>query len=211
MSTIFAFGDSITYGSWDVERGGWVHRLRRALDQRADTDPDAYNVVYNLGVPGETTDGLVSRLKSEVAVRESGGLPVFIFAYGANDIRYIISDKRQLVELDRFVTNLKEAIQSAQELGGRIILLTAAPVIEELTRTPNKTRSNADIKQYNQALKALAQEAGLAIVDVHAAFDGQDLSTLLIEDGLHPSSEGHEIIYRLVLDALREVMRRGNE
>ena len=46
--TICVFGDSITWGASDYEKGGWVERLKTYL-MKNKNDVD----VYNLGVSGE--------------------------------------------------------------------------------------------------------------------------------------------------------------
>lgn len=33
---ILIFGDSITYGAWDSEKGGWVNRLRLTLENKGE-------------------------------------------------------------------------------------------------------------------------------------------------------------------------------
>jgi len=43
---ISIFGDSITWGAWNPENGGWVAQLRRYFETNENYDVD----VYNLGV-----------------------------------------------------------------------------------------------------------------------------------------------------------------
>ena len=44
------FGDSITYGAWDKQNGGWVNRLRLAYENSQPND--RFNF-FNLGISGE--------------------------------------------------------------------------------------------------------------------------------------------------------------
>ena len=44
MTCLLVFGDSITYGAWDLE-GGWVQRLRSFIDKKNLTDPNFYCLV----------------------------------------------------------------------------------------------------------------------------------------------------------------------
>lgn len=61
MAHYIVFGDSITYGEGDLH-GGWVQYLREELIN---------DIVYNLGIDGETTTGLVNRLEKEIKPRVS--------------------------------------------------------------------------------------------------------------------------------------------
>lgn len=78
MNSILCFGDSISYGEGDSQSGGWVEQLKRRL----------INVtVFNLGIPGETTDGLRLRIEFEVQRRIlRSKKTTIILNYGANDI-----------------------------------------------------------------------------------------------------------------------------
>ena len=80
-------GDSITYGAWDIQGSGWASRLRLYLDGVQEKDESKYFLTYNLGIPGENTDGLVGRFESEFKARSRNEdeESVFVFAYGAND------------------------------------------------------------------------------------------------------------------------------
>lgn len=47
---ICIFGDSITWGASDFEKGGWANRLRNYLEHK-----DKGDKIYNLGIGGDTT------------------------------------------------------------------------------------------------------------------------------------------------------------
>ena len=82
---IFCFGDSITYGKWDAKHCGWVQRLRRFLDKNWEIYGD--NLVYNLGVSGDTTKNLLTRFEFEIEQRlkEEKEEVLIIFDIGIND------------------------------------------------------------------------------------------------------------------------------
>lgn len=52
---ICVFGDSITWGAWDIEKGGWVQRLRNFVESSS----EEYIEIYNLGVSGDNTEDLL--------------------------------------------------------------------------------------------------------------------------------------------------------
>jgi lysophospholipase L1-like esterase len=78
MHNLFCFGDSICFGEGDSQTGGWVEQLKKRLKD---------TTVFNLGVPGETTDGLRLRFEPEVKPRIfRSSKTTIILNYGANDI-----------------------------------------------------------------------------------------------------------------------------
>ncbi len=68
MSQILIFGDSNTYGAWDPD-GGWVARLRKFADEKNMEGKDYFVLVYNLGIDGDDTSGVLKRIESETVAR----------------------------------------------------------------------------------------------------------------------------------------------
>ena len=85
---ICVFGASITWGACDEEKGGWINRLRLHLESFSNKI-----MIYNLGIPGETTDDLLKRFKNEAGVRlldeseskEYKDHNIIILSIGTND------------------------------------------------------------------------------------------------------------------------------
>ncbi len=210
MPIIYAFGDSITYGAWDTEGSGWANRIRLDLDKRSVAEPDFYALFFNLGISGETTDGLVKRFDSEYQARErEDEEAIFIFAYGANDAVVIPSTGKFRTTTEDFKTNLESVIKKAKDISKKIIILNITPVIEEVTfksETKDKSRLNKYVESYNHIIKSLADEYTLAHVDVYDAYTKSSPKDLLSEDGLHPNAKGHELMYEMVSKELRNLL-----
>ncbi len=208
MAVIYAFGDSITYGAWDMEGNGWASRVRHYLDDRQDKDPSFYQIFYNLGIPGETTEGLVKRFKSEVEARErEDENAIFILAFGANDAAQI--NGKFAVEKEKYVENLSQIISSFKNLSKNIVILNITPVIEEMTAKPNhrnKIRLNFYIDEYNAELKKLVEREKTIFIDTNSIYKNNDYLTLFDEDGLHPNSKGHELIFQAVKAELDKIL-----
>jgi lysophospholipase L1-like esterase len=67
---IFVFGDSIAHGFYDTG-GGWVGRISSTLHQKSlesivHVDGSSYFEVFNLGISGDSTEGVLSRIKTEI-------------------------------------------------------------------------------------------------------------------------------------------------
>ena len=95
MAVLILAGDSIMYGSWDPE-GGWPGKLRNFLDARAlrennpvELNTSGYVALYNLGIPGDTSRGLLQRFRSEVFPRiNEEQKTIVLIAIGTNDAQF---------------------------------------------------------------------------------------------------------------------------
>jgi len=183
------FGASITYGSGDSEKGGWVNRLRLFLES------GKYNVdfIYNLGIPGNNTSDLLNRLKAEVEARAPN---VIIFSVGINDSAN--NEKGQpKVSAKEFETNLNKLIKDSRKFADRIIF-TCLTKADESKTTPvpwdaEYYYSNRNIIDYNFIIKKVCGENKLLFIDMFDLLDKNDLA-----DGLHPNSKGHEKMFQKI-------------
>ncbi len=205
MAIIYLFGDSITYGAWDVANSGWATLLRRHLDEKQEKDPNLYYLTYNLGIPGETTSGLLDRFKSEFEARERedrGEENIFVFAFGANDSVFIPSKGVYAIVPDLFKSNYQSVLDIAKGSSRKIIMLNITPVDEKVCieryATKDKIRLNSNVAKYNGLIQEIAARNQIPLVDVHSSYMASDYRKLLSEDGLHPNSEGHRAIFELI-------------
>lgn len=201
--TICIFGDSITMGAWDLEKGGWVNRLRLFIDieQRSGAIKD-YFAIYNLGVDGDTTAGLLQRFQAEAEFRNSS---IVIFAIGSNDSVFDKAKNKFLVPLDEFEINIKKLIDEAKNISQTVIFLGAGIVDEKKTMplawAPDFYQENKNILSYNQKTKELSEKNKVFYLDIFDLLSMEDL-----EDGVHPNSGGHEKIFSQVKVFLLENM-----
>jgi lysophospholipase L1-like esterase len=107
------------------------------------------------------------------------------------------------VSIDDLQKNLEETIEQAKKFGDKIYILNIAPVVEELTAhlvvDKDRSRLNKNIDLYNQKIKEVVDNKGVALVDVNKAFIDTGYKDLIWEDGLHPNGMGHEVIFSEVL------------
>ena len=210
MPIIYAFGDSITYGSWDAKFSGWANRLRISMDKKHELDPDFWVLTYNLGIPGEKTSGLLKRFELEFSARikeDRNEEQIFIFAYGANDSAFIPSQNKHRTSREEFESNLDQVIKKAKAISDKILMLNITPVVESITAMDEKresSRLNKYIEKYNGVIEKLAFNHEVRVVDVYGEFNKHDHTELLDEDGLHPNAKGHELIFTLVKSSLEK-------
>src|SRR3989344_250824 len=102
--SICVFGDSMSWGAWDMEKGGWVTRLWFYVANR---EREEYVEVYNQSISGGTSETVLSRLESEATIREADAL---IFQTGGNDASYEHTPERYMVPIEKFRANIEEII-----------------------------------------------------------------------------------------------------
>jgi len=200
MTRILVFGDSITYGACDKE-GGWVQRLRKFLDKNYKD-----YLVYNLGVSGNNSKDLLERFEFETKQRlKEDEETIIIFAIGINDSQFVHSKGNHRVPIDKFKDNIQKLIKLAQKFSSKIIFVGLTPVDEAKT-TPipwntDKSYKNEYIEQYNQTIKETCREEKIYFIEIFEKLKGTDYQKLL-EDGLHPNSDGHQRIFEIVKEFL---------
>ena len=79
---ICIFGDSISHGQWG-RLNGWADRLKLTLqNETLDSGFQSYYFLYNLSIPGDTTEHIRQRFDAECAARAPH---IIIFTAGIND------------------------------------------------------------------------------------------------------------------------------
>jgi len=198
MKHIICFGDSITRGENDNEKGGWTDRLKAYCMKLFLKNRKNEICVFNMGIGGETTEGLVKRFENEFNTRLlKDGNNVVTLAYGANDIASL--NGKNTVSLEKFRDNLNLCIDHALKHNATVYLINILPVLENDNNT--KKRSPKDILRYNDILLSIAQKRNIHFIDIHSKFnfDKQDLLTY---DGVHPNAKGHEKIFNTVKEVI---------
>ncbi|WP_083544132.1 SGNH/GDSL hydrolase family protein [Chryseobacterium sp. OV279] len=199
------FGDSITYGEYDGVFGGWVDILKRyALQQFHEGSNEL--ILFNLGIGGETTEGLLKRMPHELAARNSAEGNIVFIGYGANDLA--VKNGSQMVSPDQFRDNIKTAVQHAKQYSGDIYLVSILPFSEKVDGVESATgklRINGDVLLYNQILKDTAAENALHYIDFYAALV-EDKEILLSADGVHPNEKGYGIMAETAIPIIEKYL-----
>ena len=187
---ICVLGDSIVYGAWDEEKHGYVNRLKEAIKSNKYIEN-----IYALGIPGETSEGLLKRIDIELKPRNPNTI---IIATGIKDTIYIKSKNKEAVSQENFINNISKIIDIAKKYTNNILVLGLTRVIEEHT-TPilwndDEMYFNSTIEKYDTVL---AKYCAINNVEYLKMFDVLDDSDLC-DDGIHPNDNGHEKIYKAI-------------
>ena len=199
------FGDSITYGEYDGVFGGWVDILKRYALQKYNEGSNEL-ILFNLGIGGETTEGLLNRMSHEMKARNSADGNIIFIGYGANDLAK--KDENQLVNPEQFKTNTEIAVQNAKQYSKDIYLVSVLPLSENIdskVSPTGKVRTNEDVLIYNQILKTIATENSLNYIDFHSAFF-LDKEILLSKDGVHPNEKGYGMMAEIAIPIIEKYL-----
>jgi len=203
MARILVFGDSISYGKWDHEIGGWVQRLSNFLDKKNLSDPNFDYTVYNLSISGDTTEEILERFELETKQRLKEERGIIIFAIGENDSQII--DNQIRIKPEKFRENIQRLINLAEKFSPKIIFIGLIPVedskVSPIPWAPDKSYNTETIKKYNEIIKEACKENDIYFIEIFEEFLKTDYKKLL-EDGAHPNASGHEKIYEIVKDSL---------
>ncbi len=191
---ILIFGDSITWGAYDPEQGGWATRLRNYFEEH-DNDVN----VYNLGISGATTADLLERIKIEAKSREPHWI---IFAIGINDAQFIHSTSSLHVSLDEFQQNLTKLLSVAKKFTDKIVFVGLTRVDESKTAPmpwdTDKSYTNENIKRLDSAIEKFCEDNTLKFIPIKDLLNNNDLI-----DGLHPNTRGHIKIFERIKSEIK--------
>jgi acyl-CoA thioesterase-1 len=181
---ILAFGDSLTSGHGVLASESYPAQLQKLLD----SEGYSYRVV-NLGVSGDTTSGGLSRIDAALAVKPQ----IVILELGANDgLRGLPVDETR--------RNLEEMILRFQEANTKVVL---AGMTLPLNYGPDYIRA------FEQMYKDLAEKHQTALIPFF--LEGVAARpNLNLDDGIHPTGEGYEIVTRNVFEAIKPLLHSRN-
>ena len=177
---IVGFGDSLMAGFGLNPGEGFTEKLQAALKAKGhDVE------VINAGVSGDTTSGGLSRLDWSVP----DGTKLVILELGANDMLRAVTPDITEKNLDAMLAKLKDR---------KIPVLLAG-----MRAAPNL---GADYQaRFDAIYPRLAEKYGAALYAFFLDGVAGD-STLVLEDGLHPSAKGIDIMVERILPMLEKLI-----
>lgn len=189
---ICVFGDSIVWGAWDKEKAGWVNRLKIYCQNNSEED-----IIYNLGIPSETTTNLIKRIKNECNSRNPNTI---IISIGINDTLYLKDIEKEQTDIETFKENVKTIIDICKLYTKNILFIGLTRINEKYTVpinwNDNEIYLNKNIEKYNKKIKECCDENDIDFLDILDTLDIEDLC----EDGIHPNEIGHKKIFEDIKD-----------
>lgn len=185
---IVCFGDSITgaYYHTGGERA-WCDMLGLALQK---ANPRANIAMINAGISGHTTVNALARIEKDVIATQPH---LVVVMFGMNDVTR--------VPLEAFRENTRTIAKRCLAGGAAVVLCTPNSVYE------NPVRPNERLAQYSQAVRDVATDLELTLVDCFTKWQEVRESEparwmLLMSDTIHPNMNGHKLFAELITKAL---------
>jgi lysophospholipase L1-like esterase len=195
MRKLLIFGDSIVFGR-NVERGSnWVAQLDSFFKKKFVDE----TLVYNLGIPGERSGGVLTRIGTEILARTKQKDPddfiIIVIATGLNDAKIVNGEAR--TPIAEFENNIQEIVEIATDYADLILLVGPIKIDHN---TPSDFR-NSSTDAYNRVLSSVAKAKAVAFVDLFSSWP-KDARQLYSFDGVHPNAQGHAFICDKISRAL---------
>lgn len=196
-----AIGDSYTIGNGVAVDERWPSILTTHLNQESIG-------IQLVGIPAVSGYRVQDAIKYELPIIKKTK-PDFVTVFiGANDSFNQISVNQYQSELNDLLDQIQSEISDPQQ----IVMIT----IPDYTVTPaardysqlELAAGQALIMEYNQVIKDIARQRGLAVADIFPTSQTMTEATDYISDGLHPSAAGYRkwesVILPVVQDKLNE-------
>lgn len=189
---IVCFGDSITQGHDLGDDKRWTGLLAKALPGHE---------IVNRGSGGNTTAMALDRIVGEILPL----LPaIVVVEFGLNDCALYPGRRRNRVSLAEFRENYSEILDLCAAAGGRCLLIANHKVSQPCERQGNGRTRQENAEPYNQAIRDLARERSLPLLDIAART--VDHAALLHEDGVHLNETGNRVYAGLARTALTPLL-----
>lgn len=154
---------------------------------------------YNRGISGDTTDGMLSRLDSNLLALEPSRI---VFLGGANDLNHGLSPDEIVSNIKEILSKIKTSLPECE-----VYVETLYPVNPDTRPVYLNSvadRKNEDILKINAALIPLCEEMGVTLINVHDSLTDADgkLREELTMDGLHVNKDGYSIVTNILSEYL---------
>lgn len=212
---VFVFGDSIVHGFYDTS-GGWAQRIANAFHQTTLNSMLAGEgrefEVFNLGISGDTTEGVLNRLEDEIDTRRLYDQDeLLIIAVGMNDV--VLRNNRAQMDVYEFQELFEKLAEKSLKITKKVVFVGLTAVDEKLTNpwkfsTSGKQWKNERVNLFEDTIKQCANKYEIPFVPIHDIFIKKlHAGENLLSDGLHPNDKGHELMAAIVHEAVTELIQ----
>lgn len=146
--------------------------------------------VYNRGIGGDTTDGILNRMNESIF--DLNPKKVFL-QIGANDYAFGKSMEYILENVTKIVHLVKEKNIDISVISMYPVNTTDDP---KISKNDVGIRANELIIEYNKTLKAMCEKENIQYIDMHKHLidSYNQLKLEYTREGLHISPKGYEVI-----------------
>lgn len=226
LKSLCMFGDS-------VAKGVVLDESRNRYAFLKDSFVNSFASATGVAVDNFSKFGCTAMKGLEIIKKHADKLAEYDFVileFGGNDCNFDWSKIAEAPEaehepnapLSQFIEYYTRIIDGVKAHGGRPVILNLPPLDPEkffrwVSRglcADNILKWLNDVEHifkwqegYNSAVSALAKKTKTPLIDIRSSFlKAPDYRKLLCEDGMHPNSEGHKLIYSTLM---RYVSKKG--
>ena len=204
---IVALGDSITNGAGlagVTEADTFRDIVRRELSKRLGSKVE----VVNAGVNGDIVTLAIGRLQVDVLDRKPDIVTVM---FGGNEAGFYRPETGGFADTprvgrDEFKAALGKVVDRLRAQGIMVVLMTCPPMTDRYWGVRldayQKHGINFLVKDYAQAMRDVAAEKRVELIDVYRSFQQNPSTRDYFPDGLHPDARGHRVIADLLVRRL---------
>ena len=151
--------------------------------------------VYNRGIGGDTTEGLLKRL--DVSIDALKPSQVFI-QMGTNDLELLEATPNEIYKrICEVVTHIKTHVKQTE-----IYLISLYPVNPLMDKTTVGRRTNENIQKTNSLIKTIQ---GITFINIYDKLIKEDvLNPDYSLEGLHLNQEGYEVVSKVIKPYLKK-------
>ncbi len=200
---------------WDEKNKDYILSNKTAeLNQivfLGDSLTDAYNLdsyfesdikLYNRGIAGDKTDGVIARLKSNVLEIKPS---IIVLLIGINDIH----SGRSLDEIEK---NYRKILDMIEEKSPDCEVFIESLYPTNTTIYANSSDYWDEIITFNDTLQTIANEYDYVFMDVYSSLlNGNELNREYSFDGLHLNSQGYSIVSEIIASYINELTVINND
>jgi lysophospholipase L1-like esterase len=212
--TLVAFGDSTT-----ARRDGDHVVVYASILEKAFSDKGIPLKVVNAGIGGNNTNQGRARFEKDVITQHPSWV---IIQFGLNDAAVDVHlnppATEPRVSEKRYEENLRYFVQTLKANNAKSVLMTPNPgrwteATRKLYGKPPYQPEDPDgynvlVRRYAEIVRHIAEQEKVPLIDVYGVFQtynkqpGQSMDQLMLADGIHPNTQGHEIIAKLLLETI---------
>lgn len=130
----------------------------------------------------------------QIIIRKLGPLNKPIVDYAHSHRRRIITimPPKVYVKYEKFVLIANKLRSSILDHAKVLLVINIAPTIPDTTyRSPGLEQN---INQYNQVLASICDGTRVRLVDIHSEIKQKGVDRMILEDGIHLSKSGNELL-----------------
>ena len=220
MKKLIILGDSILKGVTFSKENG---RYKLCLPDYGELGKEGIQV-SNFSKMGATIDYGERVLREEL--KGKGEACTVPFEYGGNDCNYPWKDISEnpddkyccRTEPSRFEKIYTSCVEYARSVGAKVLISNLPPLDSEKYMAWITRGLNYDVilgwlgdknmlyrwhENYNRLVERTAEKFNAILVDLRSAFlTARNFKSLISEDGIHPTEDGHRLINRTVTKAV---------